>query len=249
MDNDFLWKEYDLKFKPKRKVNNKSSNALPHIIGTFYSNKMNRSIEYESINEFILYSILELDRNTFRYYVQPLEIEIKYNDKNGIEKKWIHVPDVLVFRADMKPILYQVKDPQSKIADKTKIINRKCYKYAEKNDWNYGVIYPKLLLTELISNIRFLIGFSKERKGFVNFISSIIERLTNIRETTINELLDSFSDELDTLILLPIIYHLIAVGRIFINIESPISEFSEISLYGEIDYFSYLKVVTNYENK
>jgi hypothetical protein len=75
MDNDFLWEEYDMKFKPKRKVNNKSSNALLHIMCTFHSSKMNRSIEYESINEFILYSILELDRNTLRYYVQPLEIK------------------------------------------------------------------------------------------------------------------------------------------------------------------------------
>lgn len=35
MDNDFLCEEHDLKFKHNRKVNNKSSNELPHIIETF----------------------------------------------------------------------------------------------------------------------------------------------------------------------------------------------------------------------
>lgn len=249
MDNDFSWEEYDLKFKPKRKVNNKSSKSLPHIIGTFYSNKMNRSIEYESINEFILYSILELDRQTFKYYVQPVEIEIKYNDKNGIQKRWIHIPDVLVFRANMKPILYQVKDPKSKITDKNRIINRKCHKYAEENDWNYNVIYPKLLPIELINNVRFLIGFLKQRAGYINLISPLLARLENIKDATINELLNRFSNEIDILIVIPLIYHLIATGSIFIEIETPITEFSNISIYGEIDYFNYLKGVTNNENK
>jgi hypothetical protein len=241
MENDSLWEKYDLKFKPKRKVNNKSSNALPHIIGTFYSNKMDKSIEYESINEFILYTVLELDRRTFRYYVQPIEIEIK--------KKWIHIPDVLVFRDDMKPILYQVKEPQSKITNKTRIINSECHKYAEKNNWTYNVIYPKLLPIELINNIRFLTGFLKKRKGASDLIPCLIERLKNMKDTTIIELVNTFSNEMDALMVLPIIYHLIATGYIFTNIESPISEFSNISFYGEIDYFNYLKGVTNNANK
>lgn len=243
------WERCDSIFKPKRKVNNKSSNALPHIIGTFYSNKMNKCIEYESINEFILYSILELDKRTFKYYVQPVEIEIKYIDKDCIEKRWIHIPDVLVFRDNMKPILYQIKDPRSKITDKIEIINKKCNKYAEKNEWNYNVIYPKLLPTELIRNIRFLIGFLKRRKEYNDLIPNVMARLEHMRNTNINELINSFADEINTFILLPTIYHLIANGSIFTNIEMPISEFSNITIYREIDYFSYLKEVTSTENK
>lgn len=246
--HNFSWGKYDLEFKAKRKVNNKSSKVMPHIIGTFYSNKMNRRIEYESINEFILYTILELDKKTFRYYVQPIEIDIKYNDKNGIEKIWIHVPDVLVFRENMNPILYQVKEPKSKITDKTRIINRNCRKYSEKNGWEYNVIYPKLLPIELINNTRFLIGFMKQRYEYINLIPSLLAKLENMKDTTVNELLNSFSDEIDRLILLPLVYHLIATGSIFTDIETPISEFSNINFYREIDYFNYLKEVTNNEN-
>lgn len=242
--NNLLWEEYDLIFKPKRKVSNKSSKALPHIIGTFYSNKMNRSIEYESINEFILYIILELDKKVYRYYVQPVEIEIK-----NVKKTWIHVPDVLVFRANMKPLLYQVKEPKNKVTDKIKIINRECHKYAELNNWTYGVIYPKLLPSDLINNIRFLIGFIKQRVGYEDLTDYLLERLANMGEVTIFELINSLSDEIDMLVVIPIIYHLIATGNIFTNIEIQISEFSKISLNREIDYFSYLREVTNNENK
>lgn len=247
LDN-FSWDKYDIEFKAKRKVNNKSSKTVPHIIGTFYSNKMNRSIEYESINEFILYTILELDRKTLRYYVQPIEIDIKYNDKNGIEKKWIHVPDVLVFRESMRPILYQVKESKSKITDKTRIINKNCFKYSKKKGWDYNIIYPKLLPIELINNVRFLIGFMKQRYEYINLIPSLLAKLESMKDTTVNELLNSFSGEIDRLILLPLVYHLIATGSIFTDIETPISEFSNISFYRKIDYFSYLKEVTNNEN-
>lgn len=64
---------------------------MPHIIGTFYSNKMNRSIEYESINEFILYTILELDRKTFRYYVQPIEMRIVDNNRLKGTQYWFPI--------------------------------------------------------------------------------------------------------------------------------------------------------------
>lgn len=244
-----LWDKYDIKFKPKRKVNNKSSWKFPHIIGSFYSNKMNKRIEYESINEFIFYSILELDKKTVRYYVQPMEIEIKYRDRTGIEKSWIHVPDVLVFRDNMRPSLYQVKDPQSKNTDKFKIINKKCNKYAKENDWDYNVIYPKLLPTGFISNIRFLTGFLKPRKEYVRLIPILIKASKNIKEPTINELVISLSDKIDPFILIPLIYHLIAIGHIFVNIEKEISEFSNISFYEDIDYYKYLKEVINNENK
>lgn len=244
-----LWDKYDIKFKPKRKVNNKSSWKLPHIIGSFYSNKMEKRIEYESINEFIFYSILELDKKIVRYYVQPVEIKIKYRDKNGIEKSWIHVPDVLVFRENVKPSLYQVKDTKSKSTDKFKIINNKCYKYAEENDWNYNVIYPKLLPIRFINNVRFLIGFLKQRKEYDRLIPILIKKLKIIQETTINELIIDFSDKIDPLILLPLIYHLIATGHIFVNIEKEISEFSSISFYESIDYYKYLKEVINNESK
>ncbi|MBU3198155.1 TnsA endonuclease N-terminal domain-containing protein [Clostridium estertheticum] len=176
------WENEEIQFKQKRHVNNKVSWKLPHIIGTFYSSKMERSVEYESINEFIFYAFLELDVKTIRYYIQPSEINISCLDNVGNKKNWVHIPDVLVFRQDSLPVLYQVKDPRSKESNKIEIINRACAKYVENKSWQYKVVYPKKLPEKLITNIRFLFGFIKSRKYylFIIFLSHLIQikRLT-----------------------------------------------------------------------
>jgi hypothetical protein len=92
------WEEEDRLFSQKRNVQNKISWRMPHIIGSFYSFKLNRIIEYESLGELLFYFILELDIRTIRYYVQPVKISIKQITDNGQIKHWIHVPDVLVYR-------------------------------------------------------------------------------------------------------------------------------------------------------
>ena len=56
------WEQEDKEFYPKRKVNNKASWKIHHIIGSFYSERMARIVEYESMGEYIFYSILELDK-------------------------------------------------------------------------------------------------------------------------------------------------------------------------------------------
>lgn len=53
--NNKNWEEEDKLFYPKRKVDNKISWHRPHIIGSFYSNKMEKIIEYHSLNECIFY--------------------------------------------------------------------------------------------------------------------------------------------------------------------------------------------------
>ncbi|PPA83585.1 hypothetical protein C4A75_14665 [Brevibacillus laterosporus] len=74
--NNKNWEEEDKLFYPKRKVDNKIGWYRPHIIGSFHSNKMEKIIEYHSLNK----------------------------------KYWNHVPDVLVFRENSAPLLYQIKE-------------------------------------------------------------------------------------------------------------------------------------------
>jgi hypothetical protein len=54
------WKEEEMDYFPKRRVNNKLSWKIHHLMGSFYSNKMKRTIEYESMGECLFYYTLEL---------------------------------------------------------------------------------------------------------------------------------------------------------------------------------------------
>ncbi|MEC0094371.1 TnsA endonuclease N-terminal domain-containing protein [Paenibacillus macquariensis] len=136
------WKEEDHLYAPKRKVNNRNSHQHPHIIGSFYSHKMERLVEYESLGERLFYYYLELDHSVVRYYVQPVEILIH----NLGEESWNHTPDTLVFRENTIPFLYQVKhEPEVERNERLEQVNNICEGYAQSHGWKYLVIYPKMM--------------------------------------------------------------------------------------------------------
>lgn len=66
------WSKEDILYCRKRKVSNKGSRIHEHLIGSLYSYKMNRGVQYESFwGECLFYYLLELDPQTIRYYEQP----------------------------------------------------------------------------------------------------------------------------------------------------------------------------------
>ncbi len=202
------WEEIDNLYFPKRKVHNKGSKNRPHIIGSFYSCKMVRVVEYQSLNECIFYYLLELDTHVERYYVQPLEVQIPYiND--DIKKTWVHVPDVLVYKKGNRPALFQIKEKEV-VSDKLNIINKWCEKYASEKGWNYSVIYPKEMPPIIIKNLKFLIGFLKKRRDYDLWTADLITELSCSGKTTIKKLADSFYPKENPLYLIPIIYYLIS---------------------------------------
>lgn len=233
------WDSEETKFFPKRKVDNKLSWKFHHLIGSFYSNKMQRTVEYESLGECMFYFLLELDQLVIRYYVQPVEVDFSYLNKEGDPKKWSHVPDVLVFRNGYYPFLYQIKETESS-TQKHQMINNGCINYAEQRSWEYKVIYPKELPKTILKNIQSLQGAIKLRKGFNLWIPEVLKRLGYFKSSTIIELAKSFTTEVNPLIIIPIIYHLIAQGLITTNLYKEIDEYSEIRV-GSI-----MKQLTNF---
>ncbi|BDH63550.1 hypothetical protein MTP04_36800 [Lysinibacillus sp. PLM2] len=223
------WGEKEMEYFPKRKVSNKLSWKIHHITGSFYSNKMKRTIEYESMGECLFYFFLELAREVERYYVQPLEIEVPFLTKEGDRKSWIHVPDVLVFGNGFKPTIFQIKEsPQE--SKKHVLTNKACQKYAAERQWEYKVIYPKKLPKNILYNIKFLQGAIRKRKRFDEWIPEIIYRVEHMKGVTIDELASSFSPKVNPLLILPAIYHLIATGFLQINITKEIDQYSEVRL-------------------
>ncbi|WP_196493817.1 TnsA endonuclease N-terminal domain-containing protein [Ornithinibacillus caprae] len=224
------WDEEDKLYSPKRRVNNKMSRKIHHIIGSFYSQKMARAVEYESLNERLFYSFLELDSSTIRYYVQPVEIPVTARNSTNEIKKWLHIPDVLVFRQGQSPILYQIKFDSKQITPIFEKNNEACRRYAEKLGWIYQVIYPSQLPHLLSRNIRFLKNYLTPREYYYNWIPQVKYRLECIGETTISNLADSFKYQIDPLLLLPLIYFLVAHGIFHIDVNSEISRDSIVSL-------------------
>jgi len=143
---------------PKRKENNRNSYSHLHIIGSYYSQRMKRVVEYKSLGERLFYYYLELDRAVIRYYVQPVEVPMP--KQNDLEDPWVHIPNVLVFRSGNAPFLYQIKDSvEEEFNNKQKLINERCEAFVIQHGWNYQVITPKSMPTVLSRNIRFLKNF------------------------------------------------------------------------------------------
>jgi hypothetical protein len=211
---DTEWLKLDEEFVPKRKVNNKISWKLPHLIGSFNSKKMDRTIEYESLAECLFYYLLELDPTVKRYYHQPVEVNMPFRNKEGELDYWIHVPDVIVFKDGEPPTIYEIKSEKYD-TKKFKLINKITKTYSIKRKWNYKVVYPKKFLPPVLQrNIEFLHGSLKVRKYYNELIPQVTDAIQYLKTCTVNELASHFHPRIDQLYIKPLIFHLIAIGSI-----------------------------------
>jgi hypothetical protein len=233
---DYDWQKVDLLYSPKRRVDNKISWQRPHIIGSFRSVKLKKDVEFHSLGERLFYYFLELDPDVIRYYVQPVEVSIPYLDRDGQRMEWLHVPDVLVYRNGYIPQLYQIKESPTEQQTKTfNHCNKSCTNHAERNGWSYSVIYPKIMPEEIKSNLNFLFGFLKRRKSFTTLQSQVLLKVESYQEISILDLARSFVGITDFRVVLPLIYHLIAVGKLKINLAERIHEYRIVRIGSVLD--------------
>ena len=162
-----------------------------------------------------------------RYYVQPVEVAIPSLDRLGRPRHWNHVRDVIVFRQQSAPHLYQVKDINEPTTD-IRRVNALCSEYAQGRGWKYSVVRPKSIPPQVAQNAKFLMGFLKPRMGFEAIIPKVIARMNFMGSTTIDELSRGFQGLAHPLLVLPVIYHLIATGVLKVKVHAPIDECSEI---------------------
>ncbi|MEC0105357.1 hypothetical protein P4H27_00225 [Paenibacillus taichungensis] len=230
------WMKEDYEFSPKRRVDNKISWQRPHIIGSFHSRKMKRTIEYHSLNECLFYYFLEVDVSTLRYYVQPLEVPIPFINKKGEKKYWLHVPDVLVFRNGYQPLLYQIKEAPDDVGKTFQTCNEYCRKLVNLKSWKYDVIYPKTLPKTVLSNLQILQGYLRERNQYSLIRKDVMFNLMLNGPISIEKLSYCFPSHSPADVK-PFLFHLIATGEVEINITIPLSQHTEIELKGRtMDY-------------
>lgn len=224
------WEAEDQAYAPKRKVNNKGSKNHPHIIGSFYSTRNLRPVGYESLNERMFYSFLEVDRDVVRYYVQPIKVPIKTEDE-----EWEHVPDVLVFRQGYTPLLFQVKErEEDNLEPKVGLCNAECEAIAKMYGWKYDVVFPKTLPDPLPRNINFMNGYLRTRKYYSDWHDQVINRLRNIGPCTVDQLSSSFIDSIDPLHIKPLVFHLMAKGDFLVDVTQIINSKSIITINSEM---------------
>ncbi|WP_025689626.1 TnsA endonuclease N-terminal domain-containing protein [Paenibacillus zanthoxyli] len=208
--NQTNWELEDELYKPKRKVNNRYSHNHHHIIGSFYSTKIHRPVNYESLGERLFYYYLEIDREIIRYYEQPVEVTVVNEDG----KKWSHVPDVLFFKRGSVPMLCQIKESEEEAMKdpKLQLVNSFCEEHARLQGWLYEVIYPKTLPDVIARNLRHLKRFLRPRHYYPQWENRVAQRLIHLRSCSVRRLAGTFGDQIDPLLLIPLIHYLIAVG-------------------------------------
>ncbi|MBY6038330.1 TnsA endonuclease C-terminal domain-containing protein [Fictibacillus nanhaiensis] len=228
-------------YPPVRKVNNKQSRSVPHIVGSFYSSKMKNVIHYESLSECYFYFFLDLNPNVQAFYPQPVEIKIPTKNKEGESGFWLHVPDVLVRWEDQTyPTLFQVK--YEILEDKRQVlINKYCELYSAKQNWNYKVVDIVNIPKVIMKNIKFLHSNRKERSYFKSLVGDIISKVNSEGVITIENLLNMLEDSHEKLMVLPAIYYLIANGSLWVDLKKNINRESEVAIGSIIEQLNILE--------
>lgn len=149
--NDVAWpittKKIDITklslVKPKRPVNRDNG----HITGEFFSEKNNRTIEYESNIEYEFCMYLELLRDVRGYVQQPVKIPYTVN---GIQK--FYYPDFLVTFEDGRCVLVEIKPRSHMVHFQNLLKYIFLQKYCISNGYGY-------LITENYHSINKLIHY------------------------------------------------------------------------------------------
>lgn len=222
------WDQENALYAPKRKVNNKGSRDFPHIIGSFPSQKTGLPIDYESLwGECLFYYYLEIEPLTIRFYPQPVIIELSGKRLNA--KTRVHVPDVLGFRQGSIPHLFQVKGGDVFIEQKPEIYDA-CLKYANFKGWRYSVVRPKIIPSTVKRNLQLLVHYKYSRPYYPLYNEEILKKVGFLPYITVDDLSKSFKAKADYRDILPIIYHLIFLGKLQVDILKPIGLQSELMI-------------------
>lgn len=219
------WTVMDELYAPKRKVTRNKRTAFRNIVGKFYSHKMGRIVEYESLGERLYFFHHELDQTIVRYYVQPVKVPILVGRDQKDDPH--HTPDSLSFRNGHRPLLSQVKFDPSETSMEFERNNRACEIYAAEHGWEYRVVYPSMLPLELSTNMRRLKSYIEVRSYYPDVIPHLLHLMKCVEQSTVTRLANNFTDVPR---ILPAIYHLIARGVFRVDVMKEVGPDTTIQL-------------------
>jgi hypothetical protein len=200
------------------------------VTGAFSSRKNAEMHGFESLLEKEFMLLLEFDNSVASFEEQPLTIPIP-----GVTRGY--TPDFVVhYHADHEQKRSQLVEVKS-----TDDLKRNAEKYSKKfeiamsfaNDhgWDFQIITEKDIRTPRLGNLKFL----REYRN----ISPLPEQCRQITEivskanthTSVEALLDQLGvEDYERLHLLPTIWHMVVVGKLKVDLDSPLRNDALLSL-------------------
>lgn len=205
------------------------------VTGAFSSRKNGKSLGYESLLERDLMILLEFDDAVERFEEQPVKIHFSAGGK----AKKSYVPDILIHYLPsptgeaQRAVLGEVKHTdylkkyKADYAPKFEAAAR----YAGERDWEWQIFTEKDIRSPYLDNLKFLREYHSAEPA-VSLQQEVIDHLRHARSpVTIESVLQQLCPTDDRkLLVVPVVWHLIATGRIVANLKKPLDMTSKLSL-------------------
>lgn len=204
------------------------------LTGFVASRRDGRMVASESSLERDLLVLLDFDPAVERYEEQPVRIE--YRDARG--RRRTYTPDVLVyFRQDaaapgalLTPLLYEVKyrEDLSENWREIKPKVRAARAYARGRGWRFRIITEREIRTPYLQSVKFLRQYRRLQPNDAER-RLLLDRLREVGESDPESLLLTISPEpVRRAELLPTLWHLVAAGDIYADLDEPLTMRSPI---------------------
>ncbi len=182
------------------------------VAGKFFSYKNKKLVNFESQLEKKCFLILEFDDSVVSYQEQPLKIDN-------------YIPDILAFRENNKPLLFEVKYSNEFNKENEKLHKKieTLQKFANSNDMEFKIFTEKDIKEPYFSNISFIYNYANIKIN--NSIKKNIISIIPLNGISINNLLEKLNYQYEYL---KYIYHLIFVKKLKTNLHIKLTKNSII---------------------
>lgn len=200
-----------------------------NVTGVAASGKAIGSAQFESTLERDFLTLLEFSPEVERFEVQPVRVE--WRDEQG--QKRSYTPDVLVeFHSGLgrRPWLCEVKY-RADLKKNWETLHPKFLRgirYAKQQDWRFRLVTEAEIRTPYLANVRFLAPF-RFRQVPEPLVAQLLAQIQAADRTTPGQLIRALSeDKWRQAEWLPVIWHLLAHGRIGADLEQELTMDSSI---------------------
>ncbi|MDO3388113.1 TnsA endonuclease N-terminal domain-containing protein [Gilvimarinus sp. SDUM040013] len=169
--------------------------------------------------------------------VIPQPLTITYVDSFGVERPY--TPDGLVYyREDLRipPLLYEIKYRADLKDQKRQLLPklRKTRSVARRRGWRFRVLTELEIRTPYLANAKFLWGYRawEVEEPMAEYVLTILDDLGIADPSLLMAAL--FSHKRDQAKVLPVIWYLIANGRIVCDLDAPLTMKTLIRVKGDL---------------
>lgn len=194
------------------------------LSGKIVSKKNESIIEFESSLERDYIYLLEFDENVYKYCEQPVQIS---NDD------LFYTPDFYVEYLNEKKDIIEIKYSSDLLINLEKYQEKfdLAREYCSKNNLNFKILTEVDIRTQYLENIKFLLRFKSSfnvgnniDSDHVHDINLLIQRLTELKESTIFELLNKCSKtDSKKAELTHILWHLVSLSIIKTDLNTKLT--------------------------